>query len=415
MAVPERVFYCQNIVSCHQTITLMDSSRLSNFLLTVFFAGLNVLGCKGQSASPMVNNLPDGPPAGKPPVDISWTDKSPGWKLNGPKLLITGIVFKSDGRTPAPNVVVYYYHTNTEGRYVHIPEEPQSMPPNAQGQTHGHIRGWVKTGANGVYEIYTIRPGKYPRFEEPAHIHLTVQEPDQKEYYIDDVVFDDDPLLTTPKRLKMENRGGTGVVRLVKKDDLFIGERNIILGLHIPGYAASSEQGITSGRSIGEDVFSFIPIHAWGPDKGSKACPVCKYGQFHGILYFVGNHPNWSEIRKWLTFFEAESIRRGKYLKVYFVYGKADHQGPTDQNATLAALGAELNIQHVALTYVPSFHDEASDVIHNKINPEVESTFILFKRRNIFDKYINLKPTETNFEQIINRLEASKNAYFGLE
>lgn len=393
----------------------MNTPRLSSFLFVVCLTGLSILGCKGQSANSMINNLPDGPSSGEPPTDISWTDKSPGWKLSGPKLLITGIVYQPDGRTPAPHVVIYYYHTNTEGRYIHLSEEPRSMPPNAQGQTHGHIRGWVKTGANGIYEIYTVRPGKYPHFEDPAHIHLTVQEPNRNEYYIDDVVFDDDPLLTTSKRLKMENRGGTGVVRLVKKGDLFIGERNIILGLHIPGYMAPSEQGITSGRNIGEDVFSFTPTHAWGPDKGSKACPVCKYGQFHGILYFVGNHPNWPEIRKWLTFFEAESIRRGKYLKVYFIYGKADPQEPTKPNATLAALGAELNIRHVALTYVPSFQDEESDVVHNKINPEAESTFILFKRRNIFDKYINLKPTEAHFEQISNRLDASKNAYFELE
>jgi len=381
----------------------------------IFAFWLSILGCKGQPTITAINNSPDGPPMGKPPIDVTWKDISPGWDQNGPKLLLTGKVYQPDGRTPAKNVLVYYYHTNTEGKYVHKPELPRSMPPNTEGQTHGYIRGWVKTGEDGQYEIYTVRPGQYPKFDDPAHIHLTVEEPNRAGYYIDDVVFDDDPLLTTQRRLKMENRGGTGVVRLVKKDGLWIGERNIILGSNIPAYGLSEEKGLSSGRNIGEDVFSFTPTHAWGPDKGSTACPVCKYGQFHGILYFIGNHPNWSDIRQWLTFFESESIKRGKYLKVYLIYGNELQDNFSEKNTILAQIGQELNLHQVALTHVPSFNDEASDVAFNKINPEVGSTIILFKRRNIIAKYLNLEPTKSNFETIQNRLEESKNAYFELE
>ena len=42
------------------------------------------------------------------------------------------------------------------------------------------------------------------------HIHISIREPEIKnEYYIDELVFDDDPLLTTAKRAALENRGGT--------------------------------------------------------------------------------------------------------------------------------------------------------------------------------------------------------------
>lgn len=171
------------------------------------------------------------------PNIISATDTSPGWNLDGQKILLTGIVYKLDGKTPVPDALLYYYQTNTEGRYLHKPEEPRSMPPNSLGQTHGYIRGWVKTDTAGKYNIYTVRPGSYPGFDEPAHIHITVKESnDVNEYYIDDFVFDDDTLLTSARRQRMENRAGSGVMEMIEKGDLLIGERNLILGLHIPDY-----------------------------------------------------------------------------------------------------------------------------------------------------------------------------------
>lgn len=168
---------------------------------------------------------------------VSAKDTSPGWNLNGQKILLTGTVYQNDGKNPAPDVLLYYYQTNTEGRYLHKPEESRSMPPNERGQTHGYIRGWVKTDKDGRYYIYTVRPGTYPTNDEPAHIHMTVKEPnDIKEYYIDDFVFDDDILLTSARRKRMENRCGSGVLRMVQDGDIQIGERNLILGLNIPGY-----------------------------------------------------------------------------------------------------------------------------------------------------------------------------------
>jgi protocatechuate 3,4-dioxygenase beta subunit len=177
------------------------------------------------------------------------------------------------------------------------------LPPNELGQTHGYIRGWVKTDTADIYFIYTIKPGSSPSNDNPAHIHITIKEPnDINEYYTDDFVFDDDKLLTSLKRQKLENRCGSGILRLVQQSDLQIGERNLILGLNIPGYPFKATDKENSGKNMGEAVFSFSPFYAWGPDKGTKTCPVCKYGWYHGILYFIGNHPNWDEIKQWLIF-----------------------------------------------------------------------------------------------------------------
>ncbi len=349
------------------------------------------------------------------PEHIGPVDTSAGWKQEGQKILLTGVVYRRDGQTPAPGVILYYYHTDISGRYVHGPGEERSMSPDAAGRTHGYIRGWVRTDAAGRYRIYTVMPGVYPSGDEPAHVHATVKEPnDINEYYIDDFVFDDDRLLTSARRKKMENRCGSGVLRMVGRDGLYIGERDIILGLHIPGYPGEAVRGPDSGREVGEDVLSFTPYHAWGPDKGKRTCPVCKYGWYHGVLYFVGNHPDWTEIKEWLRFLEAESRRREKYLKVCFVYGHEREYENEATGAELERLGQELNLGKVALTFVPSFSDTGSEVDLNKINPAVGNTFILYRRNRITDKFVDLKPGNDNFNLIARRLDQTINEYFDL-
>ncbi|MBX9785247.1 MAG: hypothetical protein K2X48_18330 [Chitinophagaceae bacterium] len=346
---------------------------------------------------------------------ISNTDTSTAWSLHGQKLLLTGTVYQSDGTTPASGVLIYYYQTNTDGRYIHKPEEKRSMTPNNLGQTHGYIRGWVKTDTTGKYSIYTVRPGPYPDGTELAHIHLTVKEPNNiPEYYIDDIVFDDDELMTTKKRIKMENRAGTGVVRLIEKEHLSIGERNIYLGLNIPNYPQKRSSEIDNGKKVGEDIISFAPYHAWGPDKGSRACPICKYGRYHGILFFVGNNPNWNEIKQWLVFLEKESFKRDKYLKVYFIYGNSTEYNKQSRQAELQKIGQELNIIKTALTFVPSFSDTESDMYLTKIDESNTNTFLLYKRSNVIGKYINLKPNKENFNLLLKKLDETINEYFKL-
>ena len=89
----------------------------------------------------------------------------------------------------------------------------------------------------------------------PAHIHLSVKEPDvAHEYYTDEINFDDDKLLIPHfKKYPQENRGGSGVVRILLKDNLQIAEHNIVLGLNIPNYPKKLTVVSKSGLNVGED------------------------------------------------------------------------------------------------------------------------------------------------------------------
>jgi protocatechuate 3,4-dioxygenase beta subunit len=337
-------------------------------------------------------------------------DTSAGWYEKGQKLLVTGTVFQPDGKTPAAGIVLYYWQTDLRGYYT----DAQTLDKKAK--KHGHIRGWVKTNAEGKYAIYTNRPAAYPNDIFPAHIHLLVKEPDLlNEYYIDDLVFDDDPLLIPfKKKYPLENRGGSGIVRILVKEDVQVAEHDIILGLNIPDYPRKRNETVSSGLPVGYDQPSFIPYHAYGPDKGSRACPVCKYGRYHGIVFFVGNKPDWPEIKHWLLFLERESIKRKQYLKAYFVYGNEEGYDQETRRKELEKIGEELQIKQTALCFVPSFTDKESEANLNKINPSVKNTFIIYKHRRIIDKKINLIASEKNFRMISEILNATQNEYFNL-
>ncbi len=342
------------------------------------------------------------------PASIPPTATSAGWTERGQKLVVTGVVYERDGRTPAANVVLYYWQTDSSGTYA------PSAGMDANAKRHGHIRGWVKTDASGTYAIQTIRPAPYPRSDIPAHVHVSIKEPGiANEYYIDELVFDDDALLTAQRRKQLENRGGSGILRPFTSGDVQVAEHNIVLGLNIPNYPQTSATDRQSGLSIGEDQPSFTPFHAYGPDKGSKACPVCKYGRHHGVIYFVGNHPDWADIRKWLAFLERESVSRGKHLKAYFVYGNENGYSKDKRQEELERLGRELSLENVAVTFVPSLSDTGSEINLSRVDPSVGNTIVVYRNRTIIDKFVNLKPTVASFQLILAAVERTKSAHVG--
>lgn len=344
------------------------------------------------------------------PGSFNHIDTSKGWQQQSQQLLVTGTVFQPDGKTPAADIILYYWQTDARGYYT------DAGGLDAKAKKHGYIRGWVKTNTAGKYAIYTSRPAAYPNDKTPAHIHFLVKEPDlAHEYYIDDLVFDDDPLLIPhTKRYPPENRGGSGLVRILLQGNVQVAEHDIILGLNIPDHPKKINETISSGLPVGYDQPSFIPYHAYGPDKGSRACPVCKYGRYHGIVFFVGNQPNWPEIKQWLSFLEQESNKRKQYLKAYFVYGNENGYDRGKREKELEKIGAELQIKQMALCFVPSFTDEETEAHLNQINPDVENTLIIYKHRRIIDKKINLKPSMNNFQMISDILDKTRGDYFGL-
>lgn len=158
------------------------------------------------------------------------SDTLPDFNDKGERIKIHGTIFKNDGKTPASGVILYIYHTDQAGIY------PTKGNETGWGKRHGYLRGWIKTGADGHYAFYTLRPASYPNSRNPQHIHATVKEPDKKEYWIDEYLFDDDPFLTDVEKGHLQDRTGSGIIHLTKGNGMLLGKRDIILGKNIPNY-----------------------------------------------------------------------------------------------------------------------------------------------------------------------------------
>ncbi len=214
-------------------VETINTNEMRDIIFILTFS-LSIVACQSQSNKSQTNV--GGPCEGCEAIyeygtkELKNIDTLPEFENSEPKLKITGKVFQKDGMTPAESVILYIYHTNRQGIY------PKKGDEKGWAKRHGYLRGWIKTDKYGNYTFYTFRPASYPEGSDPEHIHMTVKEPGTNEYYIDDYVFDDDPLLTKDKRNKLKNRAGSGIVKPKLEQGIFTIHRDLILGLNIPDY-----------------------------------------------------------------------------------------------------------------------------------------------------------------------------------
>jgi protocatechuate 3,4-dioxygenase beta subunit len=158
-------------------------------------------------------------------------DTLPDFNDAGTKIKVSGTIYQNDGKKPAKDAILYVYHTNQKGIYA------TKDGDTGWAKRHGHIRGWVKTGADGKYTFYTLKPGIYPDRSSPAHIHVTILEPGGKYYWLDSYHFEGDSLLTKKETAPESPRGGSSGLLTLRKEGLFLaGERDIILGKNVSDY-----------------------------------------------------------------------------------------------------------------------------------------------------------------------------------
>lgn len=332
------------------------------------------------------------------------------------RVRIRGTVYESDGKTPAKNVVMYFYQTDETGAYSKRGDEPR----NSYAWWHGKQRGFLKTNERGEYQIDTIKPAPYPSQDEPAHIHAGVQSPSQKrDYSIADFVFADDKLLSPKfwentatwwRSMGVYQNPNYGGLNLTKNNaGIWEGRRDITL------FAEYDLPKPNSGRDILTESPAFEPQHAWGPDKGSHACPMCKYGYQPGVLYWVNSDENWSEVENWAKWLEALSVGLGdKNFKAYLIYTNPKKLTAEQLEAKLSNFGRSLDLKKIAITYVPSVDDKPTETYLNQINLATRNTFIVYNNRKIADKFTNFTLTEQNaalLEKSVERADRDKELF----
>lgn len=154
-------------------------------------------------------------------VKLTSTASIPDYDQAEQKLKISGTVYKSDGKTPAKDVILYFYQTDEDGKY--------ELKGEKKADKYIYHRAWVKTDQDGKYTLYTFVPGTDYGSNEMKHIHTFVKEPSMPEYQIDGFLFENDPYLSKYCRKKLKKAGANNILNPEKANDILVAERDITL------------------------------------------------------------------------------------------------------------------------------------------------------------------------------------------
>lgn len=144
------------------------------------------------------------------PANVSWKAVMAKETDEGEPMIISGTVFEKDGKTAAPNILIYLYHTDMYGIYGR----------KVDAHRHGKFRGWMLTDEKGRYEFRSIKPASYPNTTFAAHVHMTVTGKSFREDWIDSILFEGDKFLTQQERNQAGKKGGfKPIVKLEKGAD----------------------------------------------------------------------------------------------------------------------------------------------------------------------------------------------------
>lgn len=157
----------------------------------------------------------------------------------------------------------------------------------------------------------------------------------------------------------------------------------------------------SSGLAIGTDAPAFDPYHVSGQDKGTKACPMCKYGaKTDGLMVWIND--DLQNYEKLLSFLEAQYLtRNNKKWKTFIVFMNPKHENESLLKQKLSDYTKKLDLENVAFTFISSPTDAETAGVY-EINPKAKNTIFAYKKRIITKKFINFDTAKENFSTLLN-------------
>lgn len=152
---------------------------------------------------------------------LSNTDTIPDFRSKTNKLKLTGVIYQSDGITPAKDVIVF----------IEQPDENGDFDLRRSGNDrYVFHRSWVKTDEDGRYTFYTFVPGNDRRYNQMQQIFPIIKEASKPEVQLESLLFDKDPLLTKRCRKRLDKKGQTArILSLEKQDGILVASKDIVL------------------------------------------------------------------------------------------------------------------------------------------------------------------------------------------
>ncbi len=137
----------------------------------------------------------------------------------GTRIILKGRLVYNESGLPVTGAKLYAYQTDNTGHYTK--EGNETGPRKFQGRLFGRC----VTDQDGYYEIRTIRPGKYPSGDFPAHIHVALKIKGGVTTYLNDYVFSDDESVDEKYLLSLIYPGDNGVIELKPVEGILTGFR----------------------------------------------------------------------------------------------------------------------------------------------------------------------------------------------
>ncbi|MTE25685.1 MULTISPECIES: hypothetical protein [Winogradskyella] len=182
------------------------------FCLICFYSAVNPISAQ---ESPIYDRAED---------LLSNTDTIPDFRSKTNKLKLTGVIYQSDGVTPAKDVIIFIEQPDENGDF--------DLRQSGDDRYVFH-RSWVKTDEDGRYTFYTFVPGNDRRYNQMQQIFPIIKEASKPEVQLESLLFDEDPLLTKRCRKRLIKKGQEArILNIEKEDGMLVASKDIVLPEH---------------------------------------------------------------------------------------------------------------------------------------------------------------------------------------
>ncbi|RYU96640.1 hypothetical protein [Emticicia agri] len=195
--------------------------------------------------------------------------------------------------------------------------------------------------------------------------------------------------------------GGSLLFFLIKKFPVMKSFRLILQASFFIFFISSNTVAQTSGLAVGADAPAFDPYHISGKDKGTKTCPMCKYGaKTDGLMVWIND--DLKNYEKMLSFLEGQYLtRNANNWKTFIVFMNPKQENEKLLKQKLSDFVRKLDLKNVAFTFIHSPTDAETAGVY-EINPKVKNTIFAYKKRVITKKIVNFDTDKESLSTLLN-------------
>ncbi|MBA4852270.1 SMP-30/gluconolactonase/LRE family protein [Emticicia sp. BO119] len=195
--------------------------------------------------------------------------------------------------------------------------------------------------------------------------------------------------------------GGSLLFFLIRKFPIMKSFRLMLQTTFLICFVSFNSLAQNSGLAVGEDAPAFDPYHVSGKDKGTKTCPMCKYGaKTDGLMVWIND--DLQNYEKLLSFLEGQYLtKNANNWKTFIVFMNPNHKKESLLKRQLSDYTRKLDLKNVAFTFINSPTDTETAGVY-EINPKVKNTIFAYKKRVITKKFVNFDTGNENFSALVN-------------